>query len=95
MDNQFKNWLVETKGFGKKSAGDVLSRCRRIEKTFGVSLDKIIHLESEVRNLHQRLQEESGSYLKPDTNPVYGVSVVRRALSLYTEYKLQEASLNS
>lgn len=42
MDEQgFRAWLVDKKGMGEKSAGDVLSRCRRIEREFGISLNEI------------------------------------------------------
>jgi hypothetical protein len=93
MDAEFQRWLVSEKGLGEKSARDVLSRCRRIERTFAVSLDTIVQSRKAVEELSERLSSESGSYLKPSTNPAYGVPVVRRAMMLYAEYKSQKVNL--
>lgn len=89
----FRQWLITTKSMGNKSARDVVSRCRRIEKTFGTQLVEVVQSEKEMSNLTTRLKQEASSYLKPGTNPIYGVAVVRRAARLYEEYHLQKASL--
>lgn len=87
-----KNWLISEKNFGKKSAGDVVSRCRRIERILEISLDTSANTPEDLHHVATRLKEESSTYLKPDVNKVYAVAVLRRAATLYSEYlALQKA----
>lgn len=81
-----KNWLVLEKNFGKKSAGDVVSRCRRIERILEVSLDTLVNTPKGLQHVTDWLKKESSIYLKPDVNKVYAVAVLRRAATLYSEY---------
>lgn len=38
----FRKWLIEDKGFSTKVAGDVISRCRRLDKQVLSSLDEAV-----------------------------------------------------
>lgn len=40
LDDNFAKWLQTEKNMGVKSARDVISRCRRIQLVFKISLDK-------------------------------------------------------
>lgn len=87
-----KNWLISEKNFGKKSAGDVVSRCRRIERILEISLDISVDTPEGLDHIATRLKGESSTYLKPHVNKVYAVAVLRRAATLYSEYlALQKA----
>ena len=82
----FRTWLMKEKGMGKKSAADVISRCSRIERTFNISLSQVVISDSSLKDLIRRIENEYDKYLKPETNPVFGMPVVRRAAKLYAEY---------
>ncbi len=87
-----KNWLISEKNFEKKSAGDVVSRCRRIERILEISLDTSANTPEGLHHVATRLKGEASTYLKPDVNKVYAVAVLRRAATLYSEYlALQKA----
>jgi hypothetical protein len=46
VDERFFQWLVNVRGLSEKPAKDILSRCRRIERTFGVELAKVAATQS-------------------------------------------------
>ncbi|MBI5182434.1 MAG: hypothetical protein HZA06_05945 [Nitrospirae bacterium] len=84
--NGFIEWLIEFKHMGSKSARDVVSRCGRVEKIFGISFqDSLVNLE-DVELVLRRLELESGSYLHASTKSIYAVAVLKRAVRLYYEY---------
>ena len=82
-----QSWLIDTKGFQKKSARDIVSRCKRVEKIFSISLDVTLQSKADIDGLIDRLGTESSSYLAPEVKKVYAVSVLRRAVKLYAEYR--------
>jgi hypothetical protein len=41
LDEQFLEWLIKVRGLATRPARDVLSRCRRIERTLGVQLKRV------------------------------------------------------
>jgi hypothetical protein len=58
MDTSFSKWLTEKKGYSTKSASDAASRCRRIERTFALSLDKALSTETGFKKLRERISDE-------------------------------------
>ncbi len=82
-----QDWLINKKEFQKKSARDVISRCKRVERIFDISLDTTLKSQADVNELIDRLRAESSSYLAPEVKKVYAVSVLRRAVKLYAEYQ--------
>jgi hypothetical protein len=89
IDRNFQNWLENSKELAPKSARDVLSRCRRIERTFEISLAETIKTKEDANLLCERLGKESSSLFAPTTNKVYATAVLRRAVNLYSEYQIQ------
>lgn len=84
--SQFTEWLRNVHDMKRKSSNDVVSRCRRIEKIFNIDLDDYVYDSKKVARLTERLRTEYHTYLKPETNRHYAVTVIIRALNLYTEY---------
>lgn len=78
MKNSFKNWLLEEKNFKNKSAGDVISRIKRIDKTINSS-DQI--------NINELTLSELDSNLEFQKLSTHIKSQLRRALTLFIEYK--------
>ena len=85
-EREFRQWLTETKGFKQKSAGDILSRCRRVERVLGISLREELSQPADVEDIRQKLRQNQAAYLDPKTNPIYAVAVLQRAVNLYGEY---------
>lgn len=71
---EFKKWLIEQKGFHKKTASDIASRVRRVNKIFNQEnlISDIKKFEVEINRL------DSSVYIK---------SQLKRAYYLYIEYK--------
>lgn len=86
MDNDnFYQWLVTKKDFGNKSARDVLSRCHRVENMFNIILDDYVN--SGLEKILQRIKKEACLSLKQGINQIAIISQLRRAVTLYSEYK--------
>jgi hypothetical protein len=86
-EDRFKNWLLKNKQLGAKQSGDVLSRCRRIERVLNVSLDGTVSSQSKLDALMERLWSEAAEYLRPGANRTTAASQLRSAARLYAEYK--------
>ncbi len=92
MNEDFKKWLRREKCLQERSAGSVLSRCRRVERLLGITLDSIVHRPEAVDDVKEWLRREAPSYLQPDA--IYwssSIASLRQAVTLYVEY----ASLRS
>lgn len=87
VEIELSDWLINVKGFQKKSARDVVSRCRRIENIFNISLTSNVKSKEDVDQLLQRLTQESSTFLAPHVKKIYAVTVLRRSLTLYAEYR--------
>ena len=80
------NWLKAKKRLQHKSARDVISRCRRVEREFGISLVQTIKTQGDVDKLIERLDKESASLFASGTKTVFAAGVIRRALRLFGEF---------
>lgn len=87
---KFREWLIINQGMKRKSAGDVISRCRRIEKILGLSIEDKIQTSDGLDEILFRLDDESSNYLSPDTNKIFAVGVLKRAAKLYQAYILED-----
>ena len=89
IEKEFLYWLKERKRLKKKSAGDVISRCKRIERTFEIELDSTLKNQKGYNTLYKKLMDKSDLYLKKGSNKATAVAVLRRAAKHYFEF-LQE-----
>ncbi len=53
----FRSWLVDSRGVSKRVAGDIISRCRRIQKVTGVDLSEAVVRKSSFDLLMDNLDE--------------------------------------
>lgn len=81
----FKKWLMR-KGLKDTTSSDVISRCKRVERTFGISLDKELSTIGKTETLINKLKKESSRYLRPSTNKIFAVGVLCSAVKHYREY---------
>ncbi len=88
--DNLQDWLIRNKHLGEKPSGDVLSRCRRVERILHISLENEVHPHDRLEKVLERIRKETGSYLKPGSNQQYVVSQLRRAAILYAEYKVSK-----
>jgi hypothetical protein len=51
----FQTWLVAKRAFGRKSAQDAASRCKRVEKTLGMPLDRVVSSQEAFNTALQRI----------------------------------------
>lgn len=86
IDENFKKWLVEN-GMGNKSANDVLSRCRRVEKVLEVSLNTSVKSTKDAEKMAAIIREKQSKFFGAKTKTVYAVAVIVRAVKLYGEYR--------
>ena len=83
----FSKWLKKEREYSHKSTSDALSRCRRIERIFGVSLDKKLSSESGFEGLRDRVSNESELLVGNGKRKLYTARGVHRlALKLYFEF---------
>jgi hypothetical protein len=81
----FRSWLVCIKGLQSKPAGDVVSRCRRVERILGISLDIVLVAQDGCSNLIEELRHE-------EKVPANSRSNVIRAVQLYADFLSENAS---
>jgi hypothetical protein len=86
LDDKLRQWLITEARYAARSAKDVLSRCRRVERIFNVNLDKAVKTQDGLEKIMNRLQNESGSYLKPKVNRMLSVSIMKTAVKLYHRF---------
>ena len=75
VEDQFKQWLIVEKKQSKKVAGDIVSRCKRIERELGFGLlesfssnDAYIDLMRAIRDKFRRPSEQpSAAYSRTST----------------------------
>jgi hypothetical protein len=87
INEQFLEWLRIEKNLGLKSARDVLSRCRRVERVLQINLETEINNSMDSRNIVSRITKEKSKFFSPDTNVTFAFSVIARAIRLYGEFK--------
>ncbi len=76
MDDNFKNWLIETKLLNPKSARDVLCRIKRVNALTPINLDSPNHKAIYDLSCHSEF-----------TNFTMSVkSQLKRSVNLYYEY---------
>ena len=86
-DVDFSKWLKKEKEYSVKSTSDALSRCRRIERTFAVSLDKTLSSESGLERRRERVSNEAERLVGKDKNKLYTARGAHRlALKRYFEF---------
>ena len=78
---QFRAWLLKNKSFQAKSAGDVISRFRHVEKVLDISLERTVTSAKELDEVLQSLNQQRGNYLTFSSVPS-----LRRAVRLYYEF---------
>jgi hypothetical protein len=83
----FFRWLTTKKGLRRESAYDVMSRCRRVERTLSISLREIVQSQDALYSLILRIDNEPHAFLKPGSNVQFGVGVLKHAVTCYAEYK--------
>lgn len=87
MDEKgLKLWLQEEKNMQTKSARDVVSRCKRVERELNISLDEKLGEVDGIDVVITNLDTASSSFLSPKVKKVYALAVLRRAVRLYSEY---------
>jgi len=86
VEPAYRKWLLQKKKMSKRSAGDVISRCRRIERVLSVSLSREINKINGLDLLKVKLKKKSTKFLSPKTNKVYALAVLNRAAALFFEY---------
>ena len=86
VKDNFREWLIRKKAYSPRPARDMLSRCKRVERIFNISLDKSIKTEKNLDELLHRLKNDADSYLKAGVNRITSVGILRTAVRLYHEY---------
>lgn len=86
IDENFKNWLVKN-GMGNKSANDVLSRCRRVEKVLELPLNANVKSAKDAEKIVTMVREMQSKFFDSETKAIYAVAVIVRAVRLYGEYR--------
>lgn len=86
VKDNFREWLICKKAYSPRPARDMLSRCKRVERIFDISLAKSIKTEKDLDELLHRLKNDAHSYLKAGASHTTSVSILRTAVRLYHEY---------
>jgi hypothetical protein len=86
-DDNFREWLANSKNLSAKQIRDIVSRCNRVERVFNVSLDDVARSERKLETLFERTRSESKTFLKPGANQLLASSQLRSAVRKYIEYK--------
>ena len=86
VKDNFREWLIRNKAYSPRPARDMLSRCKRVERIFDISLDKSIKTEKNLDELLYKLKNDADSYLKTGANHTTSVGILRTAVRLYHEY---------
>ena len=84
--DNFREWLICNKAYKPRPARDMLSRCKRVERIFNISLDKSIETQKNLEELLHRLKNDADSYLRVGANHTTSVGILRTAVRLYHEY---------
>jgi hypothetical protein len=88
MDDQgFENWLRTEKRLGAKTCKDVVSRCKRVERALGISLDRTLTSPGRCAKVCDRLNEEVRSFVRAGAQPKHATTALRHATRLYAAYK--------
>ena len=82
-ENKFKEWLINDMGKDLRQAGDILSRCRRVERVLDISLDGATASEDKFSAMMERLAAEANNYLKPGSNRITALGQLRSAARLH------------
>lgn len=90
IEEGFKTWVIRKKKLGVKSARDVVSRCKRVERVFGISLHSAIRNSNDANQMVKQLTREQSKFFSPSTNKVYALAVLARAVRLYGEFRESE-----
>lgn len=85
-EDTFKKWLIEDMRYAGRSAKDVLSRCRRVERVLGINLNKAVKSKKGCDDVCQRLVDKADTYIKPGANKVGSVSIIATAVKLYHNF---------
>ena len=86
VKDSFREWLISKKAYSHRPARDMLSRCKRVERIFSISLDETIKTEKSLDERLHRLKNDADSYLKVGANHITSVGILRTAVRLYHEY---------
>lgn len=85
-DEPFNEWLASERGYSDRAARDVVSRCRRIEKILGTSLDRSVRSATGRDTILERLRADADQYLRPGSNKTTAVGILLSAVRLYHDF---------
>ena len=88
VDTEFLRWLIHNKELKEKSARDVLSRCRRIERVVGIDLDDAVESDDTFIALLFLLKEKVSDFSSETAISRNVYAPLRRAARLYSEYRI-------
>lgn len=92
-ESEFREWLGREKCLADKPAGDVISRCRRIERDMEVSLARACRSDRSFVQLLHDLKTRVEEYSSGPSRNVYGP--LRRAARLYSEFLVGPSEVRS
>ena len=82
----FLAWLHRRKPIGHKTAKDTVSRCKRVESIFDMSLESTVNSDDKLEKVCQRIRNEVGSYSRPGVKQKHLWTSLNLATRLYAEY---------
>ena len=93
---EFRSWLLTVYELQPKSACDVLSRCRRIERDFDISLDDTLRTHEGFSSLILKIKDSYTPELTSSKSKPYSITgTLIRACRLYCEFRFGAELSNS
>jgi len=85
-DAEFRKWLISTKGISLKGAGDLVSRCRRVERDLKLSLDSSLHSKDGMEKIQAKIRLNAAKMASEGADQGQLVTSLKGAVRRYWEY---------
>jgi DNA mismatch endonuclease (patch repair protein) len=87
-DKPFYEWLITKANYSRKSAADMVSRCKRVQKMYGMELNKILNTSDGFIALHDKIKADSDKLIKPGSTYNATISPLLVATRKYHKFLL-------
>jgi hypothetical protein len=84
--SEFTNYLINGRKLSAKVAGDIASRCVRVEKTFELDLKEATKNEAKLKSLHLNIAKFGVQTAETSTKAYSLSSNLRLAINYFSEY---------
>lgn len=82
----FYDWLITTEKYSKKSASDMVSRCKRIEKIFNIKLEETIITKENFNKLREKIRTEANTFIMSGSSFTSSISPIVLAIRKYHKF---------